>query len=63
MKVSVITNLFLVINNPTLEIFITKRLEQYQKFWIDYSAVSLGFQNISIKKFLIKILKNGLVLP
>lgn len=32
MKVSVITNLFLVINNPTLEIFITKRLEQYQKF-------------------------------
>jgi glycosyltransferase involved in cell wall biosynthesis len=63
MKILIITSLAPLKNNPNSGIFVTKRLEQYKKFDVEYTAISLGFQNSSITKFVAKILKKALRLP
>lgn len=61
MKVLIVTNLAPLKENPTSGIFIVKRLEQYPKFDVDYTAVSLGFEDSYGLKFLRNVLKKGTI--
>ncbi|AIY87667.1 glycosyl transferase, group 1 family protein [Thermotoga sp. Cell2] len=45
MKALVITNIFPIKTNPFSGIFIAKRLQEYQKLDVDFTAVSLAFRN------------------
>ncbi|ACJ75208.1 glycosyl transferase, group 1 family protein [Thermosipho africanus TCF52B] len=45
MKPLILTNLFPRKDNPNSGIFITKRLKEYQKLGVDFTAVSLAFRD------------------
>ena len=62
-RVLFITNLFPIEENPTSGIFIVKRLQQYKKFGVSYTAVSIGFEVDFILRFLRKILKKPEKIP
>ena len=63
MKVLVITNLAPIRNNPVAGTFVLKRLEQYTKSGVDYSAVSIGFEDTWVTKLARKILRKSLGTP
>jgi glycosyltransferase involved in cell wall biosynthesis len=63
MRVLVITNLAPIKENSTGGIFIVKRLEQYPKFGVDYTAVSLSFKDSWAFKLLKRVLKKGPITP
>jgi glycosyltransferase involved in cell wall biosynthesis len=63
MKVLVVTNLAPIRNNPVAGTFVVKRLEQYTKFGVDYSAVSIGFEDTWVTKLARKILRKSLGTP
>ncbi|KUK15594.1 MAG: Glycosyl transferase group 1 [Petrotoga mobilis] len=59
MKILVITNLAPTNSNPMAGIFVVKRLEQFTKSDVDYSAVSLGLEDNWAIKLARKILKKN----
>jgi len=63
MKVLVVTNLAPIRNNPVAGTFVVKRLEQYTKSGVDYSAVSIGFEDTWVTKLARKILRKSLGTP
>lgn len=63
MKVLVITNLAPTLENTTSGIFIVKRLEQYEKYGVDYRALSLGFKESRLSTLIRKILRKSSYAP
>lgn len=59
MKVLVITNLYPTDNNVSSGVFVTKRLEKYRDFSIDYTAVPIAFCDGFLIQGLKRILKKN----
>lgn len=59
MKVLVITNLAPSVQNPSSGIFITRRLQQYFKYGIDFDAISLGYSESKLVLLLKSLLKKN----
>ncbi len=57
MKVLIITNLFPLKKNPLSGVFVVRRLEQYQKFGVEYLALSPGFLDNLTVRFIKRLLK------
>lgn len=63
MKVLMLTYFYPYVSNPLRGIFVTKRIEQYKRIGIDYTAIPIGFGEGVIFRFFRQILGKGSMRP
>lgn len=56
MKVLLLTYFYPYVSNPLRGIFVTKRIEQYKRIGIDYTAIPIGFGEGAIFRFFRQVL-------
>ncbi|MEN3042286.1 MAG: glycosyltransferase, partial [Fervidobacterium sp.] len=63
MKILILTNFFPYKNNPVRGIFVSKRIEQYKNFNLEFKVLGISYKETKLLRFIKKLLKIPLLEP